>query len=73
MFDELGPLLRFRPVFERLSRFDLPLPPLVLGQDLTIAANGTVVEWDQSPTGAYIDQVLHAFDECSEFAEACGF
>lgn len=73
LFHELGPLFQFKPVFERLARFDLPLPPIVLGQDLSIVANGTISEWDQSPVSKHIDFVLQLFNRCTEFAEACGF
>jgi hypothetical protein len=73
LFDDLGPVFHSEPVFERARRFDIPLPPVVLGQDGTIVANGTISDWDQSTVGSHIDKVLKVLRECTEFVEACGF
>jgi hypothetical protein len=73
LFDELGPTFRFKPVLERLKPFDIPLPPVVLGQDGTIVWNGTITKWNDSPIGPQIDEVMKVFRKCEEFAEACGF
>jgi len=54
LFEELGPILPFRQVLERLAKGDLPLPPILLGQDLTLAWNDLIEEWTAGRDGAHV-------------------
>jgi hypothetical protein len=72
LFEELGPILPYKQVFERLSKGDLPLPPIVLGQDLTLAWNGLIEEWTSSEIYSQMDAMDHTYSQFDEFLNACG-
>ena len=72
IFAEYGPVFKFEDVFQKLGDGSIPIPPIVLGQDWFIAADGDIREWDKSPVSGHIDSLLTAYNRCSEFAEACG-
>jgi hypothetical protein len=72
LFEDHGPVFRFKEVFDRLSRLDFPLPPIFLGGDLTIVGDGAVEDWSVSPIYAQMDRMYSAYSECDEFLDACG-
>jgi hypothetical protein len=69
---EFGPIFRFENTFANFERWAAIGPPIVLGQDLSIVANGEVRDWDESPISSQINTLLATYDQCTEFAEACG-
>jgi hypothetical protein len=72
LFEELGPILPYKQVFERLSKGDLPLPPILLGQDLTMAWNGSIEEWASSEIYSQMDEMDSTYSQFDEFLNACG-
>jgi hypothetical protein len=68
---EHGPIFRFEDIFRKLVARTIPVPPIVLGQDFSIAADGEILDWDVSPIGQRIKTILSAYDQCTEFADAC--
>jgi hypothetical protein len=72
MFREFGPIFRFENTFANFDKWAAIGPPIVLGQDLSIAANGEVHDWYDSPISSQIDTLLATYDQCTEFVEACG-
>jgi hypothetical protein len=72
LFEDHGPVFRFKEVFERLGCLDFPLPPILLGGDLTVAGNGVLEDWSVSPIYAQMDQMYSAYTACDEFLDACG-
>jgi len=72
IFAEHGPVFRFEDVFKKLGDRSIPVPPIVLGQDLSIATDGEIRDWDASPISGHIRSILTAYSQCSEFADACG-
>jgi hypothetical protein len=72
IFAEHGPIFRFEDIFKNLTNWTIPIPPIILGQDFSIAADGEIQEMDVSPISRHIETLSTAFDECVEFADACG-
>lgn len=72
LFEDHGPVFRFEDVFKRLAQLDFPLPPILLGGDLTVVGNGVLEDWSVSPIYAYMEQMYSAYTACDEFLDACG-
>jgi hypothetical protein len=70
LFREHGPLYVFENVIDALRQ--VPLPPVVLGGDLSIAVDGRIETWDASAVGAGIDRILNMYAANEEFLDACG-
>jgi hypothetical protein len=72
LLTENGPVFKFTDIFRRLTEGSIPAPPIVLGKDLTISADGEILDWDASPVSAQMKALLGAYSQCDEFADACG-
>jgi hypothetical protein len=72
IFAEYGPIFRFEDVLKSLTDGAIPIPPIILGQDFSIVSDGEIREWDTSPISKHIQTLLTVFNECTEFADACG-
>jgi hypothetical protein len=68
-FDKFGPLYEYEKVLPTLAK--VPLPPIVLS-DLTIVGNGSIVGWDESPFGEWLNQMCYLQAEEDESVDACG-
>src|ERR1017187_7262413 len=69
---ENGPIFKFTDFVRRLTDGSISAPPIVLGKDLAIAADGEILDWDASPVSAQMQSLLSAFNQCDEFTDACG-
>jgi hypothetical protein len=57
-----------------VADFDIsavPLPPVVLS-DMTVAYQGQIEPWDNSPVSQWLDQVTKLESALTEFVDACG-
>jgi|SRR5271166_2523550 len=63
VFAEQVPILRFETMFRKLAEQTMSVPPIVLGEDFSIAADGHVRDWGASPISKHIDAVLKTHSE----------
>jgi hypothetical protein len=54
------------------SGYPAPLPPILLGQDLTLAWNALIEEWTSSEIYSQLDAMDRTYSQFDDFLNACG-